>query len=316
MAGSIGKTFLSWGSGIALLLSSTALHVAPAQAIDPPPTKPAIQPPTPADKPNPALSNPQFQDVQERLSRIDAAANSKDIQALMGFYSQEFTTADGLNRQTLQRSIAQLWQQYPFLTYRTELLEILPSRRLGLEIETITYATGKADIQGRPTDISFMVKSRQRWENDKLIQQTVLSEQNRVSFGDQPPTIQVRLPDSVKVGQKYTYEAIMQEPIAPDEYILGDILEEPISPATYLSLTKLQFEVPSIAEILNDRINEPVAPLASSNIRRFRLRKLRTGGFFKTAQAPKTADDQWLSVVLIRPSGGMTLISQRLQVTK
>jgi hypothetical protein len=286
--------------------------IAPAQAVSPNPAKPAAIPLT-TPKPQ---TNPQFQDLQERLLRIDAAANSKDVQALMAFYSQEFTNSDGLNRQTLQKSIAQLWQQYPSLTYRTELLEILPSRGRGIELETITYATGKIEIQGRLTDLSFMVKSRQRWEEDKLIQQTILSEQNRVSFGDQPPTIQVRLPESVKVGQSYTYEAIMQEPIAPDDYILGDILEETITPSSYLSSAKIQFEVPSIGEILNDRIAEPAAPPSSSaTIRRFRLRKLRTGGFFKIAQAPKIADDQWLSVVLVRPSGGMTLISQRLQVT-
>jgi hypothetical protein len=292
------------------LISGLTIAIAPAQSAQP------IKTTTPElSKPNPQ-TNPQFQAVQERLLRIDAAANSKDIQALIGFYSQEFTNSDGLNRQTLQKAIAQLWQQYPTLTYRTELLEILPSRGQGIEIETITYATAKIEIQGRLTDLGFMVKSRQRWEEDKLIQQTVLSEQNRVSFGNQPPTIQVRLPDSVKVGQKYIYEAVMQEPIAPDDYILGDILEETISPATYLSAAKIQFEVPSIAEILNDRIAEPAAtPSASATLRRFRLRKLRTGGFFKTAQAPKRADDQWLSVVLIRPSGGMTLISQRLQVT-
>jgi hypothetical protein len=295
-----------------LLWLSLGSAIAPAQAISPQPVKP-VTPEVP--KPTPQ-TNPQFQAVQEQLSRIDAAANSKDIQALMTFYSQEFTNSDGLTRQSLQKSIAQLWQQYPKLTYRTELLEILPSRGKAIEIETITYATGKTEIQGRLTDLSFMVKSRQRWEEDKLIQQTVLSEQNRVSFGDQPPTIQVRLPDSVRVGQKYTYEAIMQEPIAPDDYILGDILEETINPSTYLSTAKIQFEVPSIAEILNDRIAEPASPPSpSATIRRFRLRKLRTGGFFKIAQAPKSADDQWLSVVLIRPSGGMTLISQRLQVT-
>jgi hypothetical protein len=292
-----------------LLCLGLTVAIAPAQSAQP------IQPAIPTERPNPT-TNPQFQAVQERLLRIDAAANSKDIQALIAFYSQEFTNSDGLTRQTLQKSIAQLWQQYPTLTYRTELLEILPSRGRGIEIETITYATAKIEIQGRLTDLSFMVKSRQRWEEDKLIQQTVLSEQNRVSFGDQPPTIQVRLPDSVRVGQKYTYEAIMQEPIAPDDYILGDILEETISPATYLSTAKVQFEVPSIAEILNDRIAEPATTSPpSATIRRFRLRKLRTGGFFKIAQAPKSADDQWLSVVLMRPSGGMTLISQRLQVT-
>jgi hypothetical protein len=292
------------------LISGLTIAIAPAQAAQP------VKPAAPElSKPNPS-SNPQFQAVQERLLRIDAAANSKDIQALIAFYSQEFTNSDGLNRQTLQKTIAQLWQQYPTLIYRTELLEILPSRGPGIEIETITYATAKTEIQGRLTDLSFMVKSRQRWEEDKLIQQTVLSEQNRVSFGDQPPTIQVRLPDSVRVGQKYNYEAIMQEPIAPDDYILGDILEETITPSTYLSTAKIQFEVPSIAEILNDRIAEPATSTPpSATIRRFRLRKLRTGGFFKTAQAPQRADDQWLSVVLIRPSGGMTLISQRLQVT-
>jgi hypothetical protein len=248
------------------------------------------------------------------LEQVDAAANSKDIQALMPFYSLEFTNSDGLNRQTLEKSIRRLWKEYPNLTYRTELLEVLPSRGGGIEIETITYATSKSQIQGRQVELSLMVKSRQRWEDEKLVQQTILTEQNRMSLGDRPPTVSIKLPNAVKVGQRYTYEAVLQEPLAPEDYVMGDILTESITPSSYLSGPKIQVEMPSIAEILSDRAIE--GPMAAPNgtIRRVRLKKLRTGGFFKTAQAPAKPEDQWLSAILVRPNGGLTLVSQRLQI--
>jgi hypothetical protein len=261
----------------------------------------------------PSPQNPQ-KALLSFLEQVDAAANSKDIQALMPFYSLEFTNSDGLNRQTLEKSIRLLWKEYPNLTYRTELLDVLPSRGPGIEIETITYATSKSQIQGRQVELSLMVKSRQRWEDEKLVQQTILTEQNRMSLGDRPPTVSIKLPDSVKVGQKYTYEAVLQEPLAPEDYVMGNILTESITPSSYLSGPKIQVEMPSIAEILSDRGIE--GPIAAPNgtTRRVRLKKLRTGGFFKTAQAPAKPEDQWLSAILVRPSGGLTLISQRLQI--
>ncbi len=270
-----------------------------------------VQPQTAAPRP----LNPQTQALQSFLSQVDAAANSKDIQALMPFYSLEFTNSDGLNRQTLEKSILRLWKEYPNLTYRTELLDILPSRGSGTEIETITYATSKSPIQGRQVELSFMVKSRQRWEDEKLVQQTILSEQNRFSLGDRPPTVAIKLPDSVKVGQKYIYEAIVQEPLAPEDYVMGDILTESISPSSYLGGPKIQLEMPSIAEILSDRSLDGPSTNTFGTTRRIRLKKLRTGGFFKTAKAPDQPEDQWLSAILVRPSGGLTLISQRLQIT-
>jgi hypothetical protein len=273
--------------------------------------KPAI-PATPISAPAPldALS----QSVQALHNQMDAAANAADRDTLLRFYSLEFTTADGLNRETLGQSIRQLWQQYPKLTYKTTVLRATPQGK-AIDAETLTKITGAQVRGGRTVTVDITIRSRQRWQANKLVQQEILSEIARMSLGDKPPTVSINLPETVKVGERYNYEAIVLEPLEED-ILMGDILDQPITAAMLIKPKPLQLDLPSVLELVGNRSFSRGTPRPNPSFQSVQLKRLRSGGFFKTGFAPKTPENRWLSAVLVRHDAGMTIVTQRLRVVE
>jgi hypothetical protein len=126
------------------------------------------------------------------------------------------------------------------------------------------------------------LRSRQRFENQKIVQQEVLAERTQISSGANPPTVQVNLPEQVRVGQPYNFDVIVKEPLG-NNLLLGTALEEQIKPERFTKPADLKLEL------------------------------LSAGGIFKLGKAPLKEDNRWVSAVLIR-EGGMIMVTQRLQV--
>lgn len=231
---------------------------------------------------SPATAPPQLKDA---LAQIDAAANRRDANGLMQFYGASFKNSDGLTREAMQQALTQLWKRYPQLTYRTELRD-WKSESNGIVAETVTTITGTQaqSSEGMPSKLESTMRSRQRFENQKIVQQDILAERTQITSGAKPPTIQVNLPTQVRVGQSYNFDVIVQEPLG-DDLLLGTALEEPIKPERYTKPADLKLEL------------------------------LPAGGVFKLGKAPAKEESRWLSAVLIR-GGGMVMITQRLQVVK
>lgn len=229
---------------------------------------------------SPTTAPPQLKDA---LTQIDAAANQRDAKGLMQFYGASFKNSDGLTREAMRQALTQLWQRYPQLTYRTELRD-WKSENNGIVAETVTTITGTQANEGMPTKLESTIRSRQRFENQKIVQQDILAERTQITSGAKPPTVQVNLPTQVRAGQPYNFDVIVQEPLG-DDLLLGTAVEEPIKPESYTKPADLKLEL------------------------------LPAGGVFKLGKAPAKEDSRWLSAVLIR-SGGMIMITQRLQVVK
>lgn len=229
---------------------------------------------TPATAPEP---------LKQVLTEMDAAANGKNVQRVLGFYSPNFKHSDGLNRKSLEQALTQLWKQYPNLTYRTE-LQSWQQAGNGIQAETITYITGMQTVDGQSVRLNATLKSRQRYENQKIVQQEILSERNQVTSGDTPPTVKMTLPEQVRVGQEFNFDAIVQEPLGTD-LLLGSVTEEPVSTSGYLRPATANLEL------------------------------LTSGGLFKLGKAPTKPRSQWISAVLVR-NGGMTMVTQRMRVVE
>lgn len=217
------------------------------------------------------------------LTQIDAAASQGNVQGVLQFYSPNFTHGDGLNRQTLEKSLISLWQRYPKLQYSTKLLSSKPEGN-AIIAETETKITGLPEGNGNNMALNATIKSRQRITGGKIIRQDILSERTLLTSGSKPPKIDIKLPQQVKVGQKYNFDAIVQEPLG-DDFLLGTALEEPIQPDKFLNPTSVDLEL------------------------------LTSGGLFKVGKAPLTPGSQWISAVILR-GNGMTMVIQRLQVVK
>lgn len=226
----------------------------------------------------PATAPPQ---LKTALAQLDAAANQRNVQAVLQFYSSNFTHSDGLTRQSLQQALTELWKRYPNASYRTE-LKSWSQEGNSLVAETVTTITGVQKTGNREFTLNSTLQSRQRFENQKIVRQDILAEHSEITSGSKPPTVKLNLPTQVTVGQEYNVDAVVEEPLG-DSILLGTAIEEPVKPTGLITPTTADLEV------------------------------LSAGGIFKVGRAPKNADNRWVSAVLVR-SNGMTIVTQRLQV--
>jgi len=222
-------------------------------------------------------------ELKNLLTQVDAAASRGDVKGVLQFYSPNFTHGDGLTRQTMEKSLISLWQRYPKLQYSTKLLSSKPEGN-GIIAETETKITGLPSGSANNLTLDATIKSRQRIAGGKIVRQDILSERTLLTSGSKPPQIEIKLPQQVKVGQKYNFDAIVKEPLG-DDFLLGSALEESIQPDKFISPTSVDLEL------------------------------LTSGGLFKVGQAPSIPGSQWISAVILR-GNGMTMITQRLQVVK
>jgi hypothetical protein len=221
--------------------------------------------------------------VKNLLAQIDTAASKGDIKTVMQYYSPNFTHGDGLTRPNMEKALASLWQRYPKLRYTTQLQSWKTQGNVTIA-ETVTQISGLPSANSQNLALNTTIRSRQRISGSQIIQQDILSERTQITSGAKPPQIDIKLPQQVKVGQMYSFDAIVQEPLNED-YLLGAALEEPVKPDKYLNPTSINLEL------------------------------LSAGGLFKVGQAPATPGSQWVSAVIMR-GDGTTMVTQRVQIVK
>jgi ketosteroid isomerase-like protein len=217
------------------------------------------------------------------IQGIEAAANRQDVAGVMAFYSQEFTTTDGLDRRSYEQVLTQLWQDYSNISYQTK-LQSWQQDGSAIMATTVTEITGTQQFGGREFQLSSSITSQQRVENQKVVQQEVLAERNQLTSGEKPPTVTLSVPEQVKAGQEYSIDAIVEEPLG-NEIMIGTAIEERVTPRAYLTDFPLELEF------------------------------LASGGVFKLGTAPNTPGNNWISAILMRP-GGITLVTQRLKIVE
>ena len=251
------------------------------------------------------------------ITDLDAALNRKDATAVTNLLSPNFTHGDGYTRQSLTQSLQSLWQQYPNLTYRTEIVKTEVKTNAN-EVETLTTIEGKRNLKGQIWKIQGTIRALQVIEASQVRSQTILAEQTQVRIGEKPPTVTVSLPTTVIVGKDYSYDVVVQEPVN-DDLFMGTILNEPVSAALISNPTRLQLEFPSLAELLTGRPSRrrPAAPaIGDSMVKPIKLSRMKSGGFFKIGRASNVPETQWISAILARHDGGITIATTRLRTVK
>jgi len=239
----------------------------------------SAQTPQPSVTPQTAPAAPQ--ELTRAIARFDQAASDRNPRAALRLFSRSFQHSDGLTYDTLEQVLTQFWGQYSTLSYRTALNSW---HRDGEAIvaETTTTITGIQQVSGRDFSLNAVISSRQRYEDNKIVSQEILSESSEVRSGDRPPTVQVILPEQVTIGQSFDFDMIVQEPLG-DRLLLGTAVEEPIQPANYLNAATLNLEL------------------------------LSAGGLFKVGRAPALPDDRWITGIIVREDG-MIQLTRRLRV--
>jgi hypothetical protein len=220
-------------------------------------------------------------ELQEIVNEIETAANNQDLEALLEYYSADFTNTDGLTYASLSEAIKQMWQNYPQLQYKTE---IQSWEQVGDELvaETVTLIKGNRQNKGRVIELNSTLRSRQYFQEEKLVRQEILSEKTELTSGENPPKVNVVVPEKVKVGEKYHFDVIVTEPLG-NSVLLGGVIEENTSSDRYLNPTSLELE------------------------------PLPAGGIYKLVTAPRLSDRYWLSAILVR-GDGITMVTKRVSI--
>lgn len=226
-------------------------------------------------------SNTPPAELTTALSKWDAAASREDLASVMQFYGTNFKQSDGYNRANFEKALTQFWQKASQLKYQTT---VNSWRREGnnLIAETTTRITGQQMTGGREMKLESTIKSRQTFAGTQIVQQDILSEKTLLTAGAKPPTVELKLPEQVRIGQTYSFDAIVQEPLG-DDLMLGSAMETPVQSLLNLKPQELELEL------------------------------LSAGGLFKTGKAPAKQGNHWISAMFIREEG-MTIITQRLRV--
>ena len=220
-------------------------------------------------------------DIKKVVGNIQKAANRQDVKGVMSNYSSDFTNSDGLTYSTLPDALKQVWQRYPRLKYTTEIKSWDKSGDR-LVVETVTYMQSRIKEGSRTMRLSAKVRSRQYFVDGKIVKQEILDERTQIDTGKNPPKIILNLPKQVRVGQKFSFDAIVREPLR-EEVLFGAAIEEKTSSSLYLE--------PSTVEL------EP----------------LPAGGVFKLVEAPQMPENLWYSVIIAR-SDGISIVTQRVSV--
>jgi hypothetical protein len=215
------------------------------------------------------------------IEAIETAANAQNMEQLMALYSTSFEGPDGFTREQYQSTLSEFWSQYDTLTYDVELLS-WENAGSGLVAETLTTVTGSQFSAGRELELTAEVRSRQRYVDGQIVSQEILSEETRLASGDNPPAVNVQLPETVSPGEEFNFDAIVQEPLG-DRLLLGLAIDEGVTTEDFLMPRPVDLEA------------------------------LSAGGLFKLGKAPMKPDQRWISSVLVREDG-IVIDTRRLMV--
>ena len=221
------------------------------------------------------------QELTEAIAEIEKAANDQDLDELLEHYDRDFTNTDGLTYASFSEALKQMWQNYPQMRYSTR---IESWEQVGDELiaNTITSIRGTQRNQGRIVRLNSTLRSRQYFQDQKLVRQEILSEQTQLTSGIRPPKVKVIAPKQVQVGQKYNFDVIVTEPLE-NNLLLGAAIEEKTGSDSYLNPATLD------------------------------LKLLPAGGIYKIVTAPRLADSHWLSAILVR-GDGVTMVTRRVSI--
>ena len=202
-------------------------------------------------------------ELTSAIAAIEAAANAQNIEQLMALYGSDFIGPDDFTRDQYQTPLSEIWAQYSTLAYDVELLSREP-------------------IDGRDIALTSTVESRQNYAGGQVVAQTILSEQTQLMSGTMPPTVDVRLAETVAPGEAFSFDAIVAEPLG-DRLLLGVAVNEGVTAEDFLTPRPLNLEA------------------------------LSAGGLFKIGTASDKPDQRWVSAVLISDDG-IFIDTRRLSV--
>lgn len=221
-------------------------------------------------------------EVADVITQVETAANAQDVAGVLALMAADFTHGDGFDRAQYGDTLAAVWATYPELRYQVEILswEAVPE---GFVVETETTMTGLHREGDRTFTLTATVRSRQIITQGQIQSQEILAERSQLVAGANPPTVTIQLPDTVRSNRRFSFDAIVQEPLG-NRILLGRAIDEGVTSEDFLT-------------------PRPIS-----------LSALSAGGLFKIGRTGETPDQRWISAVIVS-NGGFVINTRRLIVT-
>jgi hypothetical protein len=232
-----------------------------------------------------AASREEFQDLAQR---IDQQASEKNVQGVLEFYRKDFKSADGLNRQATATALESLWKNLEKPQYKTEVLSVTGEGNRAV-VRAKTALAGILNQGDNSFTLTGETETSTRFERSdsksswQLVKQEVLAERSMLTSGKEPPQVSLKVPNQVAPGRTYMVEAVLDKSLR-DSPALGGINQTPLTASV----------IPKIGSV--------------------NLNLLSSGGIFASNKAPKSAQDQAVSLGFVNTTG-TTFITQRVKVT-
>jgi ketosteroid isomerase-like protein len=176
-------------------------------------------------------------DVQAMLTlmkNVLAASNAHDSDAMLRYYAREYISGDKLKRPEVKALVEDTWQQYPDISYTSELLEIRVNGHWAtLETRDKAVATAKNEAQlpnqtGKlQTDSRSLVFLRKVGQNWFITSDNVLYETALITYGEATNmALTLAAPDQVFAGEPYS--AKLEVALPERTFAIAGINQEPL----------------------------------------------------------------------------------------
>lgn len=225
-------------------------------------------------------------ELKATIAALDQSASERNLDRLTGYFAPQFKNGDGITLDQLKTNLTSLWSRYDRIEYQTKIdgweqkdsdyIVKTTTKIKGLKPKDKTDFVLEAQISAEQT----YRKNNSRWQ---IVSQNILAEQSTLRSGEDPPQVELRLPQQIGVGRNYAFDAIITKPLG-NSLVLGATFDEAVNANNYFRERSVD------------------------------LVPLRAGGIFKIGSAPFQPGNRWISAVLVQ-EGGITIVSQRLRVS-
>lgn len=182
--------------------------IAPALALETPAATPDVSVPPES----PATIEQERRDVEKLLTSIENDWNSHNLEAVMGYYSDDYINNDGLDKKAVTALTQDFWKTYPDAKSSSKTKEIrIEGPYATVESEDSAVGTTakempgigtKGELQSVSEGQLYLKKQGQGW---KIIGDRIDYEKVKVAFGlARQVQALFAAPEQVKAGRQYT----------------------------------------------------------------------------------------------------------------
>ena len=182
-----------------------------------------------------AVTASDYKTVIKSVKKMCKLTNQNKIDELKSFYSKDYKSFDGYNRDQIIEIFKIANKLYPDIKSKEKITKI-ETKDDNIKIYMEEFSKGKMFVAGEdaryaPTDTvkgkmtssssySFLFKK----ENDKwlIISDEIYNEETAITYGDAINVdFKMEVPDSIKEGEEYTVKTTLQMP--SDKVVVGSI---------------------------------------------------------------------------------------------